>query len=64
MFFVQERTNAIESIETKLNMLLMNDKKVEFLPYATQFLAFMIEFITDINFKISITSIKIISKLK
>ena len=32
------------------------------MPYANHFLGFMIQFIPDINFKISLTSIKIISK--
>jgi hypothetical protein len=41
--------------------VLASDKKVEFLPYATQFLGFILQYIPDINFKISLTSIKIIS---
>jgi hypothetical protein len=44
-----------------LNIVLASDKKVEFLPYATQFLGFILQYIPDINFKISLTSIKIIS---
>ena len=41
----------------------MSDKKMDFMPYATAFLGFMIQYIPDINFKISLTAIKIISKL-
>jgi len=44
-------------------MYLSTEKKVEFMPYATNFLGFMIQYIPDINFKISLSSIKIISKL-
>jgi hypothetical protein len=58
----KERTNSIEAIESKLNMALSVDKKVEFLPYVTHFLGFMIQYIPDINFKISLTTIKIICK--
>eukprot|EP00347_Sterkiella_histriomuscorum_P023335 403335038 len=60
----KERTNSIEAIESRLNMILMNEKKVEFMPYSNHFLGFMIQYIPDINFKISLTSIKIISKLQ
>lgn len=35
---------------------------MDFMPFATAFLGFMIEYIPDINFKISLTSIKIICK--
>ena len=41
----------------------MGDKKTEFMPYATLFLGFMIQNIPDINFKISLTTLKIISKI-
>jgi hypothetical protein len=59
----KERSNAIEAMESKLNMALNGDKKVEFMPYATQFLGFIVQMIPDINFKISLTVIKIITKL-
>ena len=36
---------------------------MEFLPYSTHFLGFMIQYIPDINFKISLTTIKIICML-
>lgn len=42
----------------------MSEKKMDFMPFATAFLGFMIEYIPDINFKISLTSIKIICKNK
>lgn len=42
----------------------MSEKKVDFMPYATAFLGFMIQYIPDINFKISLSSIKIISKFE
>lgn len=44
-------------------MILANEKKVDFMPYATAFLGFMIQYIPDINFKISLTTIKIIARL-
>lgn len=59
----KDRTNGIETIEAKMNTILQTEKKLEFLPYATPFLGFMINYIQDINFKISMTSIKIITKL-
>jgi len=34
-----------------------------FMPYATPFLGFIIQYIKDINFKISLTAINITSKL-
>jgi len=43
-------------------MVVMSDKKMDFIPYATAFLGFIIQYISDINFKISLTAIKIISK--
>ena len=58
----KERSNAIEALESKLNMVLASEKKVEMMPYASQFLGYMIQFIPDINFKISLTAIKVISK--
>lgn len=45
-------------------MILLSDKKVDFIPYATAFLGFMIQYIPDINFKISLSTIKIICKLE
>jgi hypothetical protein len=44
--------------------MLMSDKKMDFMPYATAFLGFMIQYISDINFKISLSSIKIIGNNK
>ena len=38
----KERSNAIEAMESKLNMVLSADKKVDFLPYATPFLGFIL----------------------
>ena len=38
----KERTNSIEAIESKLNAALADNKKMEFLPYSTNFLGFMI----------------------
>lgn len=58
---LKDRTNAIEAIESRINTILMSDKKMDFMPYATPFLGFMIQQIPDINFKISLSSIKIIS---
>jgi hypothetical protein len=58
----QERTNAIEAIESQLYVILSSDKKVDFMPLSTNFLGFMIQYIADINFKISLTTIKIICK--
>lgn len=58
----KERTSSIEAIESKLNQLISSEKKVDFMPYSNHFLGFMIQFIPDINFKISLSSIKIISK--
>ena len=59
----KDRTSAIEAIDSKFNqILLLTDKKMDFLPYSTQFLGYMIQHIPDINFKISLTSVKIISK--
>lgn len=39
----------------------MSEKKLDFIPFATYFLGFMIQYIPDINFKISLSTIKIIS---
>lgn len=36
---------------------------MDFFPYATAFLGFMLQYIPDINFKISLTTIKIIARL-
>lgn len=58
----KERSNAIEAVESKLNQILSTERKMDFLPYSTNFLGFVIQFISDINFKISLTVIKIISK--
>lgn len=38
----KERTSSIEGIESQLNMALTGDKKLDFIPYATAFLGFMI----------------------
>jgi len=59
----KERSNAIEAMESKLNATLQNEKKVDFLPYATNFIGFISTMIQDINFKIALTVIKMISKL-
>lgn len=56
----KERTSSIEAIESSLNSAIAGDRKVDFIPYATGFLGFMIQYIPDINFKISLTTIKII----
>ena len=45
-----------------MNSVLASDKKMDFFPYATPFLGFIIQYIPDINFKISLTTVKIISK--
>ena len=37
---------------------------MDFLPYSSHFLGFIMQYIPDINFKISLTTIKIICKLK
>ena len=59
----QERTNVIETIEAELNQVLAtSDRKLVFLPYATPFIGFILQFIKDINFKISLTAIQITSK--
>jgi hypothetical protein len=59
-----ERTIAIESIELELNKVLATtERKIAFMPYATPFLGFIIQFIKDINFKISLTAINITNKL-
>ena len=59
----KERSNAIEAMESKLNVVLGSDKKVDFLPYSSNFLTFITNMIPDINFKISLTVIKMITKL-
>ena len=60
----QERTTVIETIEAELNQVLAtSDRKLVFLPYATPFIGFILQFIKDINFKISLTAIQITSKL-
>ncbi len=59
----KDRTSAVEAIESRLNTILQSEKKVDFLPYSTSFLGFIIQFISDINFKISLTTVKMIAKL-
>lgn len=60
----KERTNAIEAIENELNLILSStDKKIDFLPFSTPFLGFIIQYVKDINFKISITAINITIKM-
>ena len=44
-------------------VLAVTEKKMQFMPYATPFLGFMIQYIKDINFKISLTAINVTSKL-
>ena len=59
----RERTTVIETIEAELNQVLAtSDRKMVFLPYATPFIGFILQFIKDINFKISLTAIQITSK--
>ena len=41
----------------------MTDKKIDFLPFSTAFLGFIVQYIKDINFKISITAINMTSKM-
>jgi hypothetical protein len=54
----QKRANSIDQIETELDKVLnSSSKKVDFLPYSTPFLGYIIGFIQDINFKISLTAI-------
>jgi hypothetical protein len=38
----KERTDAAEAIESKLNTILSNERKTEFMPYATHFLGFIV----------------------
>jgi len=39
----KERTNAMEAIESRVNLLFQSpDSKIDFLPFATQFLGLMI----------------------
>lgn len=60
----QERAQAAETIESELNIVLAtSDKKMDFLPYATNFIGYIMQFIKDINFKICLTAIQITSKL-
>jgi hypothetical protein len=60
----KERTDAIEGIESELNQVLsVTEKKIEFLPFSTAFLGFIIQYIKDANFKISLTAINMTSKL-
>jgi hypothetical protein len=59
----KERSNAIVAIESELNhVLATTDKRMEFLPFSTAFLGFIVQYIKDINFKISITAINMTSK--
>ena len=54
----KERTAIIEAFEVELNQVLAtSDRKMDFLPYATPFVGFILQFIKDINFKISLTAI-------
>ena len=41
----------------------MTDKKLDFLPYAAPFIGVLLQLIPDINFKISLTSIKLLTKI-
>jgi len=53
----------MEVIESKINDTLYSDKKRDFAPHATAFLGFLYQLIPDINFKISLAAIKIITAL-
>lgn len=61
----KDRTTAMETIQGLFEKLLLN--KNEFKAFegeqATEFLGFILRFIPDINFKISIAAIKIVSLL-
>lgn len=65
----KDRCNAIEIVESELNKILQSAatnsrvSKAEFLPYATPFFGFIIQFIKDINFKICLTAIQMTDKL-
>lgn len=60
----KDRAAAIEQVETQLSQELSNvEGKARFLPHATAFLGFIIAYIKDMNFKLSLTAINITSKL-
>jgi hypothetical protein len=61
----KDRTTAMETIQIQFEKLLLNrsDLKQFEGEHATEFLGFILRFIPDINFKISIAAIKIVSLL-
>ena len=60
----KERINAMERIEIQFSQQITHpDKKVIFLQNSSAFLNFLIPFIKDINFKISLASINITCKM-
>ena len=61
----KERTNAIEKIEDRFLKLISESRHSPALSEtnATNLLAFIYKFIPDINFKISLSSIKIVTLL-
>lgn len=60
----KDRAAAIEQVEAKLSHeLSSNERKARFLPHATAFLGFIIAYIKDMNFKLSLTAINITNKL-
>ena len=51
-------------MEAQLNReLSSNDRKAQFLQHATAFLGFIIGYIKDMNFKVSLTAINMTSKI-
>lgn len=61
----KDRTTAMESIQSQFEKLLLNKNDLKQFEgeHATEFLGFILKFIPDINFKISIAAIKIVSLL-
>ena len=53
----------MEAIESSLYGVLVTERKVDFLPYANHFLGFIVPYVSDINFQVSLTSLKILAKL-
>jgi len=54
----KERVASIETVEAELHLVLQrSEKKMEFIPYSTAFLGFLVLFIRDINFKICLAAI-------
>ena len=60
----KDRAAAIEQVASQLSQELSNSERTaRFLPHATAFLGFIIAYIKDMNFKLSLTAINITSKL-